>query len=68
VAADHELDLTRTFETQKWETGQWVRDEIELTVPAEASLPLRARIEWRNRDRETPQRLRDGAEGFELPL
>ncbi|MCC7107029.1 MAG: DUF2079 domain-containing protein [Chloroflexi bacterium] len=68
LAADGELELTRTFSTQKWPVGQQVLDEVELRLPTGAGDQLRARIQWRNRDQNRPYKLRDGSDSVDIPL
>lgn len=68
LATDDELELTRTFPTQKWPVGMEVLDEVDLPLPAGAGDELRARIQWRNRDQDRPYKLNDGRESVDLPL
>jgi uncharacterized membrane protein len=68
LASDNDLELTRTLQTQKWQVGQKVLDDIQLSIPPGAGPDLKLRVQWQNRDRRSPMLLPDGSTFVELPL
>jgi hypothetical protein len=68
LSDDPSLELTITFPTQKWLSGQRVLDEIDFNLPGGAAAADRVRVQWQNRERRTPLPLPDGAPAAEFPL